>query len=81
MSTIRGLVIGSKWFSTLDFRETFFQIRLHEDSKALTAFGATGTKLMQHKVIPMGLTVRTSMLHSGLTRLLAKYIFISVVAY
>ena len=46
---------GNSLFSTIDFASGYFQVKLGEDSKHITAF-TTGESLFEFNVLPQGLT-------------------------
>jgi hypothetical protein len=46
---------GSSWFSALDLRSGFLQVKMHEDHAHLTAF-CTETELLEFNYMPFGLT-------------------------
>jgi len=81
MEDIQTAVAGANWFTTLDLRESFFQIPLAEESRPLTAFAATGTRLYQYKVVPMGCAISTGILQSALTRMLQTEYFQTCICY
>jgi len=78
---VQGAVAGATRFTTLDLRESFFQIPLAEESKEFTAFGATGTRLYHYRVIPMGCSISTALLQSALTRILSDDYFRTCISY
>ena len=78
---VQGAVAGATRFTTLDLRESFFQIPLAEESKEYTAFGATGTRLYHYRVIPMGCSISTGLLQSALTRILSDDYFRTCISY
>jgi len=78
---VQGAVAGSTHFSTLDLRESFFQIPLEEGSREFTAFAATGTRLYHYRVMPMGCSISTALLQSALTRILGEDYFTNCISY
>ncbi|KAJ1177271.1 hypothetical protein NDU88_002532 [Pleurodeles waltl] len=63
------LVKNRKFFSKLDLRSAYHQIRLHEDSKPLTAFVTTeGT--FQFKRLPFGLASAARIFQRAMARVL-----------
>ena len=78
---IQGELAGSKWFSTLDLREAFFQIPLHEDDRQFTAFGCSGSQLYHYRVIPMGCSVSGNILQSSLVSVLESFHFRGAIVY
>ena len=47
------------WISTIDLRTSFWQLKLHEDSRPLTAF-STSAGTFEWTVLPMGLLVSSA---------------------
>ena len=47
-------LVGSSWFSTVDFQSGYWQIAIDENDKEKTAF-SVGNGLWQFKVMPFGL--------------------------
>ena len=46
---------GAKYFSALDAKSGYWQIRLHENTKPLTAFTCPPQKHFEWNVLPFGL--------------------------
>lgn len=46
---------GQKWFSTLDVKSAYWQLRLHENTKPLTAFTFPPQKHYEWNSLPLGL--------------------------
>lgn len=46
---------GSKYFTSLDLKQGYWQVPLTDDSKPITAFTVPGRGLFQFKVMPFGL--------------------------
>ncbi|AAP78924.1 putative multifunctional pol protein [Cestrum yellow leaf curling virus] len=55
IDSILTKVKGSNWFSTLDAKSGYWQLRLHPQSKPLTAFSCPPQKHYQWNVLPFGL--------------------------
>jgi transposase InsO family protein len=56
LNRILGRLGGTKYLSTIDMADSFWQIGLEEASKAKTAFSVPGRGLYQFKVLPFGLS-------------------------
>lgn len=78
---VQVALAGANYFTTLDLKESFFQIPLDVDSRPYTAFAATGTRLYQYRVIPMGCSISTAVLQSAITRILGEDYFKTCIAY
>ncbi|XP_059091067.1 uncharacterized protein K02A2.6-like [Tigriopus californicus] len=52
--TIKAKLVGCRYFSKLDFTQSFHQLQLHPDSRHLTVF-RSGGKLYRYKRVSMGL--------------------------
>lgn len=50
-----GRLSVTKYISSLDLKDAFYQIPLSNDSRMITAFAIPGRPLYQYKVMPMGL--------------------------
>lgn len=48
-------ILGCSWFSTLDPKSGYWQLRLNEDTKPLTAFSCPPQKHFEWNVLPFGL--------------------------
>lgn len=62
---------GSKWFSTLDAKSGFWQLRLHENTKPLTAFTCPPQKQYEWNVLPFGLKQAPSIYQRFMDSILA----------
>ena len=78
---IRQELAGSRWFSTLDLRQAFFQIPLEKSYRKYTAFACTGSNLYQYKVLPMGCSASGAILQSAMTEVLRAHYFRDVIVY
>ena len=72
---------GSKWFSTLDLRQGFFQVGLDEESRPLTAFCIPGSGLWQFKVVPFGSMTSPACFERVMERLFTGLTFVSLLIY
>lgn len=54
---IQQRIKGTNWYSCLDAKSGFWQLRLSEASKPLTAFSVPGNKLYEWNVLPFGIAV------------------------
>ena len=48
---------GSEWISIIDFRSSYYQVKMADDSKRYTAFRCPDHTLWQFCVMPMGLKI------------------------
>ncbi len=55
INRIFGRLKQSRFFTSIDLKDAFFQIPLEEDSKEKTAFIVTGRGLFEYNVTPFGL--------------------------
>eukprot|EP00924_Labyrinthula_sp_SR-Ha-C_P003590 augustus_masked-scaffold_53-processed-gene-1.37-mRNA-1 protein AED:1.00 eAED:1.00 QI:0/-1/0/0/-1/1/1/0/1374 len=78
---IRLAVCKADFFSTIDLRESFFQIPLKEDSRPFTAFAASSGRLFQYTALPMGCCISTSILQGVLTNILKEKYMETVIVY
>ncbi len=62
LADIIVILVGMDYYSKLDLRNAFFQIPLHKDSRGYCAIAASGFRLMQYCVLPMGLSISSSIL-------------------
>ena len=73
------MVSQAAWFSAMDMREVLFGFPVHPDSRLYTAFTASCTP---YKVLPMGLTISTSIIiQQQLTRLFSDLYMKNLIIY
>jgi hypothetical protein len=63
----------SRYFTKLDYKSGYFQIRLHPDSCKYTAF-AFGNSLYEYDAMAMGLTNATATFQRAMDKMLARFI-------
>ena len=64
--------ITEMWISTIDLRTSFWQLKLHEDSRPLTAF-STSAGTFEWTVLPMGLLVSSAHLQRWIEAVLRPF--------
>jgi len=68
-TTLLGKVAGKQFVSTCDFSKSFFQLRLHENSRRYTAFWA-GNSSYEFNRVPMGLKASPAIFQKLMTTVL-----------
>jgi len=71
---------GAKWFTTLDLRSGYWQIKMADDSIPKTAFN-TGKGLYEFNVLPFGLTSAPPCFQELMQKVLIGYLDRFVMAY
>ena len=80
IKTVLEHLSGSKYFSVMDCRSGFWQLRLTENSKNITAFSCRGRQY-EWKRLPMGLSVSPGLFQSVMMKIFATEVFNGVIIY
>ena len=76
-----GALGGSKWFSTVDLKSGFHQIKIKESDRPLTAFSIPGSGHWQFRVLPFGLINSGSVFERTMERVFDRLTFKFLLIY
>ena len=71
---------GSKFFSVMDLKKGFWQIRITENSRSLTAFSCRG-RLYEYKRLPQGMSISPGAFQSVMMEIFGKHIFKGIIVF
>ena len=71
---------GSKYFSVMDLKKGFWQIRITENSRSLTAFSCRG-RLYEYKRLPQGMSISPGAFQSVMMEIFGKHIFKGIIVF
>ena len=78
--TVLEHLSGSRYFSVMDCRSGFWQLRLTEESRSITAFSCRGRQY-EWKRLPMGLSVSPGLFQSVMMRVFSEDVFRGIIVY
>ena len=78
--TVLEHLSGSRYFSVMDCRSGFWQLRLTDDSRSMTAFSCRGRQY-EWKRLPMGLSVAPGLFQSVMMKVFDEYVFKGIICY
>ena len=64
---------GQKWYATLDLKDAYYQVTLHEDSRDITTF-SDGVSLHRFRKLPFGLACSPAIFSRQIAQILAPLI-------
>ena len=71
---------GSKYFSAIDLKKGFWQIRITENSRSLTAFSCRG-RLYEYKRLPQGMSISPGAFQSVMMEIFADQVFKGIMVF
>ena len=71
---------GSKFFSVMDLKKGFWQIKITENSRSLTAFSCRG-RLYEYKRLPQGMSISPGAFQSVMMEIFGKYVFKGIIVF
>ena len=80
IADLRDRVKGAKFFSKIDFRDGYYNLRVHPDSIPETAFRCR-FGLFEFKVMPFGLTNAPAAFSAMMNRIFGDWLDVFVISY
>jgi hypothetical protein len=80
IADLRDRVKGAKFFSKIDFRDGYYNLRVHQDSIEKTAFRCR-FGLFEFKVMPFGLTNAPAAFSAMMNRIFGDWLDVFVICY
>ena len=71
---------GSKYFSVMDLKKGFWQIRITENSRSLTAFSCRG-RLYEYKRLPQGMSISPGAFQSVMMEIFGDQVFKGIMVF
>ena len=71
---------GSKYFSAIDLKKGFWQIRITENSRSLTAFSCRG-RLYEYKRLPQGMSISPGAFQSVMMEIFGDQVFKGIMVF
>ena len=71
---------GSKYFSAIDLKKGFWQIRITENSRSLTAFSCRG-RLYEYKRLPQGMSISPGAFQSVMMEIFGDHVFKGIMVF